>query len=118
METDRKSSKLAGGRIRPCKVNRTVPNLEPEAVGHRRPRLSQFAEAEGYLSLLILILLFCTPSLSVLPESYLPPTGLTLLAIGGLFAISGVRHGTGMGRVCAGLSLVILLAFVVVLAMH
>jgi hypothetical protein len=95
-----------------------VANPELEAVGHRRWRLSQFAEAEGYLSLLIVILLFATPVLSVLPESYMAPTGLTLLAIAGLFAISGVRHGTGMGHVCAGLSSVILLAFVVVLAMH
>jgi hypothetical protein len=55
------------------------------------------------LSLPIVIVLFATPVLSVLSESYMAPTGLTMLAIAGLFAISGIRHGTGMGRVCAGL---------------
>ncbi len=105
-----RAEKLRNGRAQ--RVNK------PEAIGHRRPRLAQFAEAEGYLSLLILVLLFCTPILSGLPEPYLPPTGLALLGIGGLFAISGVRHATGMGRVCARLSLVIVLTLVSVIAMH
>jgi hypothetical protein len=93
-------------------------NSDPEPTEDRRRQLSRIAGIEGYLSLPIIVLAFCNPLFSLLPESYLPPIWITMLGCGLLFAISGVRHGTGMARVVAGLSLAILVAYVLVIAMH
>jgi hypothetical protein len=102
-----------------------VTNPEPEATEDGRRRLSRIAEIEGYLSLLMVVALsllmvvlrFSTPSGT--PLFSLPPDTDRLLLVfvlvvftigvwAVLFAVSGVRHGTGLGRVSAVLSLVIL----------
>ena len=100
-----------------------MTNPELEATEDGRRRLSRIAEIEGYLSLLMVVPLsllmvvptFCTPLFSLFPDTY----GLLLMLLvftiwvwAVLFAVSGVRHGTGMGRVSAVLSLVSLVILV------
>jgi hypothetical protein len=111
-----------------------MTNPELEATEDGRRRLSRIAEIEGYLSLLMVVplsllmvvggrdprsplhsLRFFTPLFSVFPDTYGLLLMLLVFTIGVwavLFAVSGVRHGTGMGRVSAVLSLVILVILV------
>jgi hypothetical protein len=75
----------------------------------RRGRLSRIGTVEGYLSLLLLVLLFVQPLLAPpLPEAYELPIGISLWAVAWLLSLSGTRHGLGFGRIAAGLSLSVL----------
>jgi hypothetical protein len=106
----------------------TIPELKATEDGRRR--LSRIAEIEGYLSLLIIVSLsllivvlnsclpLCTHLFSLLPDIYrllLVLLVFTIWVLAVLFAVSGVRHGTGMGCVSAGLSFVIMAILVVYL---
>jgi hypothetical protein len=111
----------------------TNPKLKATEDGRRR--LSRIAEIEGYLSLLMVVPLYLLMVVSghdplsplnrltffdylrtsVFPDTYGLLLTLLVFTIGiwaVLFAISGIRHGTGMGRVSAVLSLVILVILV------
>ena len=92
-----------------------MTNPELEATEDKRRRLSRIAGTEGYLSLLLMIVLltFCPPLSSLISGTYGLLLVFTISVFAVLFAVSGVRHGTGMGRISAVLSLVILVISVV-----
>ena len=90
---------------------------ESETSENKRNRLSRIAARKGYLSLFLVGLVFCDPLFSFVPESIALPIGITMLACSCLLAISGAQRGTGMAR-AAAVSLAILAAFVLILAIH
>jgi hypothetical protein len=66
------------------------------------------AEVEGCLAPVFLVLVVIGSAFVSLREPYGLATGVLMWGCGWLFAISGVRHGHGIARITAGLTLALL----------
>jgi hypothetical protein len=82
-------------------------------------RATRWASAvvEGYLAPVLLVLLFIGVGTDRLPQPYGLMTGVLMWGCCWLFAISGVRHGHGIPRRAAGLTLALLILHAILVAL-